>query len=146
MKIHPFREGMYAGGVVATTFAGMSLATGITLTAVGYGVDSGGMKTAGLITGVAGAIGLYGGIYLMPGDPGRDLQRLDAAAAVYGLSTAQRLVAGYLVEGMPAPEIAKAMGVRPATVRTHVERMFVKTGVHNQTALVRVLLSAAAPL
>jgi hypothetical protein len=65
VKIHPFREGMYAGGVVATTFAGMSLATGITLTAVGYGVDSGGMKTAGLITGVAGAIGLYGGIYLM---------------------------------------------------------------------------------
>jgi len=87
-----------------------------------------------------------GGIYLMLGDPGRDVQRLDAAAAVYALSAAQRLVAGYLVEGMPVPEIAKAMGVRPATVRTHVERMFVKTGVHNQTALVRVLLSAAAPL
>jgi hypothetical protein len=65
VKIHPFREGMYAGGIVATTFAGLSLATGITLTSVGYGVDNDGMKTAGLITGVAGAIGLYGGIYLM---------------------------------------------------------------------------------
>lgn len=87
-----------------------------------------------------------GDIYLVLGDPGRDVQRLDAAAAVYGLSAAQRRVAGLIVEGMPLPEIARAMGVRPATVRTHLERMFVKTGVHNQTALVRVLLSAAAPL
>ena len=61
----PMREGMYAGGIVATTFAGMSLATGITLISVGYGVDSSGMKTAGFITGIAGAVGLYGGIYLM---------------------------------------------------------------------------------
>ena len=65
VKIHPFREGMYAGGIVATSFAGMSLATGITLTAVGYGVASPGMKTAGFITGIAGALGLYGGIHLM---------------------------------------------------------------------------------
>jgi len=65
VSIRPFREGMYAGGIVATTFAGISLATGITLTAVGYGVDSSGMKTAGLITGVAGVLGLYGGITLM---------------------------------------------------------------------------------
>lgn len=87
-----------------------------------------------------------GGIYLMLDDPGRDVQRLDAAAAVYGLSAAQRRVAGHIVEGMPLPEIARAMGVRPATVRTHLERMFVKTGVRNQTALVRLLLSAVAPL
>jgi len=65
VSARPLRDGMYAGGLVATTFAGMSLATGITLLAVGFGVDSSGMKTAGAITGVAGAIGLYGGIYLM---------------------------------------------------------------------------------
>lgn len=59
------REGMYAGGIVATTFAGMALTTGITLTAVSLGVDSQGMRTAGLITGIAGAIGLAGGISLM---------------------------------------------------------------------------------
>ena len=61
----PMREGMYAGGIVMTTFAGMALVTGVTLTAVGYGTDRGGMATAGLITGVAGGIGLYSGIYLM---------------------------------------------------------------------------------
>jgi hypothetical protein len=61
----PLANGMYAGGIVMTTFAGMALATGITLTAVGYGTDRGGMQTAGLITGVSGAVGLYAGIYLM---------------------------------------------------------------------------------
>lgn len=65
VSARPLRDGMYAGGIVATTFAGMSLATGITLLAVGFGIDSSGMKTAGAITGVAGAVGLYGGIYLM---------------------------------------------------------------------------------
>lgn len=87
-----------------------------------------------------------GGIYLVLGDSGRDVERLDAAAAVYGFSARQRRVVGYIVEGIPLTEIARIMGVRPATVRTHLERMFDKTGVRNQTALVRVLLSAAAPL
>jgi DNA-binding CsgD family transcriptional regulator len=100
----------------------------------------------GLSARVLWVLAENGGIYLVAGDPSRDVQRLDAAGAVYGLSKAQRVVAGLLVEGMPVPEIARTMGVRPATVRTHLERMFVKTGVHNQTALVRVLLSVAAPL
>jgi hypothetical protein len=65
VRATPLSNGMYAGGIVMTTFAGMALATGITLTAVGYGTDRGGMQTAGLITGVSGAVGLYAGIYLM---------------------------------------------------------------------------------
>lgn len=65
VSARPLRDGMYAGGIVMTTFAGMSLAAGITLLAVGFGVDSSSMKTAGAITGVAGAVGLYAGIHLM---------------------------------------------------------------------------------
>jgi hypothetical protein len=61
----PLANGMYAGGIVMTSFAGMAVVTGITLTAVGCSTDRDGMCTAGLITGVAGAVGLYGGIYLM---------------------------------------------------------------------------------
>lgn len=72
-------------------------------------------------------------------------QRLDAAAAAYALSPAQRIVAGHIVDGLALPEIAAAMKVRPNTVRTHLDRIFEKTGVRNQTALVRVLLSAASP-
>jgi hypothetical protein len=61
----PLANGMYATGIVFTTFSGMALATGITLTAVGCSTDRDGMCTAGLVTGVAGAVGLYGSIYLM---------------------------------------------------------------------------------
>lgn len=58
-------NGAYAGGIVGTTFAGMGLVTGITLTAVGWGTGHDGMRTAGLITGGVSAVGLYLSIKLM---------------------------------------------------------------------------------
>jgi hypothetical protein len=61
----PLSGGAYAGGIVGTTFAGMALVTGVTLAAIGYGTDSSGIRTAGLITGVAGGVGLYLSIELM---------------------------------------------------------------------------------
>lgn len=61
----PMREGAYAGGIVGTTFSGMGLATGITLTAIGCTTDRSGMCTAGLITGGVSAVGLYLSIRLM---------------------------------------------------------------------------------
>jgi hypothetical protein len=61
----PLHSGMYAGGIVATTFGGMAAVVGITLGAVGLAKDRSGMATAGLITGVAGGAALAGGISLM---------------------------------------------------------------------------------
>jgi hypothetical protein len=61
----PLQNGMYAGGIVATTFGGMAVAIGITFTAVGLAKHRDGFTTAGLITGAAGALALPGGIYLM---------------------------------------------------------------------------------
>lgn len=58
-------DGAYAGGIVGTTFSGMGLVTGITLTAVGCATDHSGMCTAGLITGGVSAVGLYLSIRLM---------------------------------------------------------------------------------
>jgi hypothetical protein len=58
-------DGAYAGGIVGTSFAGMGLVTGITLTAVGWGTGRDGMRTAGLITGGVSAVGLYLSIKLM---------------------------------------------------------------------------------
>jgi hypothetical protein len=65
VQAKPLQQGKYAGGIVGTTFSGMALATGVTLAAVGYGTDNSGMRTAGLITGVAGGVGLYLSIELM---------------------------------------------------------------------------------
>ncbi len=61
----PPNHGMYAGGIVATSFGGMGVATGITLVAIGAAKDRDGMFLAGLITGAAGGAALVGGIYLM---------------------------------------------------------------------------------
>ncbi len=61
----PMSNGLYAGGIVMTTFAGMGLATGITLSAIGCSTDHSTMCKAGIITAVPSAIGLYVGIYWM---------------------------------------------------------------------------------
>lgn len=61
----PMSSGLYAGGIVMTTFAGMGLATGVTLSAVGCFSDHTTMCKAGIITAVPSAVGLYLGIYWM---------------------------------------------------------------------------------
>lgn len=73
-------------------------------------------------------------------------ERLAGAAVVYGLSPAQLRVASLVVEGKPLAEIATDMQISANTARTHLNRIYEKTGVRTQPALVRVLLSAVAPL
>lgn len=75
-----------------------------------------------------------------------DDKRLDLAAMIYGLSPAQRQLCALLAEGLPLTAIAARMGVTVNTARTHLNRVFDKTGVRTQPALVRVLLTAVAPL
>jgi DNA-binding CsgD family transcriptional regulator len=86
-----------------------------------------------------------GKILFSIGDQGLTEQRLEVAAAVYSLSPAQKRVAAHVAEGMTLDEIAAAMNIKRATARTHLERIFDKTGVRSQPALVRLLLLAAVP-
>jgi hypothetical protein len=65
VQAKPRAEGAFAAGVTFTTFSGMGLVTGITLTAVGYGTDRSTMYKAGLITGGASAVALYLSIDLL---------------------------------------------------------------------------------
>jgi len=73
-------------------------------------------------------------------------ERLQAAAAIYGITPAQLRLAQLTIAGHDLAIAAKRLGVSVATTRTHMQRMFEKVGVHSQTALVRALLSVAAPL
>ena len=99
----------------------------------------------GLPTKVWWIIAESGSIYFSLGDKQRDAQRLKAATVVYELSPAQEQVAALIVEGVALAEIAARMKITPNTARTHLDRVFEKTGVRTQSALVRVLLSTAAP-
>jgi DNA-binding CsgD family transcriptional regulator len=90
-------------------------------------------------------IGEGGKILFSFGDQSLSESRLEVAAAVYDLSPAQKRVAAHVAEGMTLEEIAAAMKIKRATARTHLERIFDKTGVRSQPALVRLLLLAAVP-
>ena len=100
----------------------------------------------GLPTKVWWVIAESGRILFTLGDQGLAEHRLEAAAAVYSLSPAQKRVAAHVAEGSTLEEIAAAMNIKRATARTHLQRIFDKTGVHSQPALVRLLLLAAVPV
>jgi DNA-binding CsgD family transcriptional regulator len=100
----------------------------------------------GLPTRVWWLIADNGLIVFLIGDSSFSERRLDAAAAVFGLSPAQKRLAGLVAEGLSLPEIAERMAITANTARTHLERVYEKVGVRTQPALVRILLSTAAPV
>ena len=65
---------------------------------------------------------------------------------VYGLTPAQTRLAALIVGGQGLVEAAGRLGVSVNTARTQLRRMFEKTGVNGQPALVRALLSVLSPL
>ncbi|MFK8036281.1 MAG: LuxR C-terminal-related transcriptional regulator [Hyphomicrobiales bacterium] len=71
--------------------------------------------------------------------------KLEKAATTFGLSPAQFALAERLATGFDLVSAASDLGVSANTVRTQVRRMFDKTGTHNQTALISLLLSLQGP-
>lgn len=75
-------------------------------------------------------------------DPAADLaRRLAAAQMVFGLSPGQKALAERITSGESLTDSAAALGISINTARTHLRRIYDKTGVNTQTALVRLLLS-----
>lgn len=67
--------------------------------------------------------------------------RLEVARAIFGLSPGQLGLAERIVQGDGLTSAAEALGITVNTARTHLKRIYDKTGVNSQTALVRTLLS-----
>ena len=75
-------------------------------------------------------------------DPAADLdRRLAAAQMVFGLSPGQMALATRICSGESLTSAAEHLGISINTARTHLKRIYDKTGVNGQTALVRLLLS-----
>lgn len=72
-------------------------------------------------------------------------ERLRAAVVVYGITPAQQRLAALIIAGHGLVAAADLLGVGVSTARTHLQRMFDKTGVRSQPALVRALLSVGSP-
>lgn len=67
--------------------------------------------------------------------------RLNTAKTVFGLSEGQMLLAHHIVQGDNLNEASDALGISKNTARTHLSRIYEKTGINSQTSLVRTLLS-----
>ena len=70
----------------------------------------------------------------------------EAFAKLYGLTGAELKVLLTLAPGLTAKEAAGALGVREPTIKTHLKRIYEKTGMSRQSELIRLLLSHAPPL
>jgi DNA-binding CsgD family transcriptional regulator len=70
----------------------------------------------------------------------------EAFARLYGLTGAELKVLLALAPGLTAKEAALALGLREPTIKTHLQRIYVKTGMSRQSELVRLLLAHLPPL
>lgn len=66
-------------------------------------------------------------------------------ARSYNLTPTELRVLLAIVEIGGAPEVAAKLGIAPSTVRTHVGRLFEKTGTKRQAELVRLVAGFASP-
>lgn len=64
----------------------------------------------------------------------------------FKLTPAELRVLLAIVELGGVPEVAAALGVADTTVRTHVSRLFEKTGTARQADLVKLVAGYATPL
>jgi DNA-binding CsgD family transcriptional regulator len=69
----------------------------------------------------------------------------DIIARSYNLTPTELRILLAIVEIGGAPEVAAQLGIAPSTVRTHVGRLFEKTGTKRQAELVRLVAGFASP-
>ena len=74
------------------------------------------------------------------------LPALDAMAALFGLTAAERRVAGHVADGMTRGEIAASAGVSDGTVKSQLAAIFDKTGASDQRELQLLIRELSPPV
>jgi DNA-binding CsgD family transcriptional regulator len=69
---------------------------------------------------------------------------LEALSALYGLTVAEGRVLSSIAQGLNRGQTALALEVADSTVKTHLGRIFAKTGTSTQRDLVRLISSLSA--
>jgi len=70
----------------------------------------------------------------------------DIIAKFYKLTPTELRVLFAIVQVGGVPEVAEAMGISPSTVKTHLRRLFAKTGTDRQADLVKLVAGYVNPL
>jgi DNA-binding CsgD family transcriptional regulator len=71
---------------------------------------------------------------------------MEAVALLYGLTTAERNVLEHVADSHSPQETADHLGVSVNTIKTHLQKIFAKTGTARQADLVRLIARSTAPL
>ena len=69
----------------------------------------------------------------------------EVIARIYGLTPSELRVLLAVFESGGVPNIAEALGISEATAKTHLRRLFEKTGTERQADLVKLVAGFAAP-
>jgi DNA-binding CsgD family transcriptional regulator/PAS domain-containing protein len=102
-------------------------------------LTSGARRTAGTTYRAVAAVFLSKAVLDLP-------HPLDALAKAYGLTPAEMRVMFAIVNIGGVPEVAPVLGISEPTVRTHLQRIFDKTGAKRQSDLVKIASGYASPL
>ena len=70
----------------------------------------------------------------------------EAIAKAYGLTASELRVMLAIVDVGGAPEVAEALGVAASTVKTHLGRVYAKTGASRQADLVELVAGFSSAL
>lgn len=71
---------------------------------------------------------------------------VEAIAALFGLTSAERRVAGYVADGLTRNEIAGAQGVSQGTVKSQLAAIYDKTGTGDQRSLQNLMRELSPPV
>jgi DNA-binding CsgD family transcriptional regulator len=71
---------------------------------------------------------------------------METVARLYKLTPSEARIMLALVEVGGVPVVSDALGISKATVKTHLNNVFAKTGTHRQTDLVKLIAGYMNPL
>ena len=92
-------------------------------------------------------MGVRGSALVFVHDPEDQVRpHLETCRILYDLTRAEATVAALVAGGKSVREIADEVGVREDTVRTHLKKIFDKTGTKRQAELVKLVLCGPAGL
>lgn len=102
-------------------------------------LTSGARRRAGVVNAAAAALFVRKATLAVPSAP-------QAIGSAFKLTPTELRVLMAIVEVGGVPEVATAFGIAETTVRTHVTRLFEKTGTSRQADLVKLVAGYATPL
>ena len=71
---------------------------------------------------------------------------IDALTGLYGLTEAESRVLNQIAEGKNRSQAAASLSIADSTAKTHLDRIFSKTGTSTQSELAQLLSSLSAPV